>query len=261
MKTWVQAIAFLIFILLPSWACAAAWPQAPGQTQWIVSYEPSSADRQFDGHGKADIALGTWNQTNLSLYADHGVNAHFDITAKINFQDYRTVSTRFSGLGSIEVGGRWTVHKGDDFVFALGASVDGLGKGRRSDFDLPVTKSGTDYDFRAYFGKSFKLGGGDAFVNIEAARHLRQYDADQWRIDSTLGLKPSPHWMFLAQSFAGQTDKLAGSQARWNNVELSVVRSFGPHQETSLQLGVRQTVSGRNVPKANAVVLGLWKTF
>lgn len=261
MKTCLQAFVFLVLFLIPSWACAAAWPQAPGQTQFIVSYEPSSATQQFDAHGKANIPLGKWNQTGLSLYADHGVTPQLSLTAKINFQNYKTVSTGFSGLGSVEVGARWTVHKDNDFVFALGASVDGLGKGRRSDFDLPLVKSGTDYDFRAYFGKSFKLGKSDAFVNIEAARHLRKYNADQWRVDSTIGIKPSPRWMVTAQSFAGQTDKVAGSQARWNNVQLSVVRSFGPHQETSLQLGVRQTISGRNVPKANAVVLGLWRTF
>ncbi|HVZ30548.1 MAG TPA: hypothetical protein VG839_09155 [Asticcacaulis sp.] len=242
-------------------ACAAAWPQAPGQTQWIVSYEPSTADTQFDGHGRANIPLGTWDQTDVSIYADHGLTKRLSLTAKINFQDYKTVSTHFSGVGSVEIGARWTVHKGEDFVFALGASAEGLGKGRRSDFDAPGAKAGTDYDLRAYFGKGFKLGKRDAFVNIEAARHLRQYDTDQWRVDSTFGLKPSSQWMILAQSFAGQTDKLAGSQARWNNVQLSLVRSFGPHQKTSLQLGARQTVTGRNVPRANAVVLSLWKTF
>jgi hypothetical protein len=261
MKTWMQAFVFLFLFFIPSWACAAAWPQAPGQTQFIVSYEPSSASTQFDAHGKATVPLGKWDQTGLSVYVDRGLTERLSLTAKINFQDYRTVSTRFSGLGSVEVGARWTVHKGNDFVFALGASAEGLGKGRRSDFDDPATKPGTDYDVRAYFGKSFKLGSSEAFVNIEAARHLRQYDADQWRVDSTLGIKPSPRWMLIAQSFAGQTDKLAGSQARWNNVQLSVVRHFGPHQETSLQLGIRQTVSGRNVPKANALVLSLWKTF
>lgn len=261
MKTWLQALVFLFLLLIPTWACAAAWPQAPGHTQLIVSYEPSSADTQYDANGKASISLVQWSQSNFSVFADHGLTDRLSVTTKINFQDYKAVSTRFSGLGSVELGARWTVHKADDFVFAVGVSAEGLGKGRRSDFDAPAAKSGTDYDVRAYFGKSFKLVGGDAFVNIEAARHLRQYDADQWRVDSTLGLKPSPRWMILVQSFAGQTDKAAGSQARWNNVQASVVRSFGPHQETSVQLGLRQTMSGRNVPKVNAVVLSMWKTF
>lgn len=261
MKICAQFIAFILLFLIPSVAAAAAWPQAPGETQVIVSYEPATADQQFDVHGKAIVPLGSWRQNDFSIYADYGVTQRLSLTAKINFQDYKTVSTRFSGLGSVEVGGRWAVHKGDDYVLAFGASVEGLGKGRRSTFDAPTAKAGTDYDFRGYLGKSFKFGGADAFVNIEAARHLRQYDADQWRIDTTLGLKPSPRWMVLAQSFAGQTDKVAGSQAKWNNLELSAVRSFGPHQETSLQLGLRRTVSGRNVPRAAAVVLSLWKSF
>ncbi len=261
MKIWVQCLAFLLLYLMPSIAAAAAWPQDLGKTQLIVSYEPTTADKQFNASGKAMVPLGTWRQNNVSVYADHGLTERLSLTTKINFQDYKTVSTRFSGLGSVEVGARWAVHKGDDYVLALGASVEGLGKGRRSDFDAPATKAGTDYDVRGYFGKSFKVGGTDAFVNIEAARHLRQYDADQWRVDTTLGLKPSAKWMVLAQSFVGQTDKVAGSQAKWNNVEISAVRSFGPHQDTSLQLGWRRTVSGRDVPQADAVVLSLWKSF
>ncbi len=245
---------------IPGMALAGAWPQAPGATQVITSCEPGSASRAFDSDGQRSRLSYGWKQSDVSVFIDHGVSQHFTFSAKIDLQDYRNGSMRFSGLGSVEAGGRWTVHKGRSFVFALGASVEGLGKGRRSDFDT-VTKAGTDYDLRAYAGKSFRIAGVDVFVDLQAARHLRQYEADQWRVDATLGLKPSPRWMVLAQAFAGRTDRQAWGQATWVNSEVSLVRSFGPKQNLSLQVGFRQTTAGRNVPAVHAIIIGLWRTF
>ena len=260
MKLILKCLATCLCLILPSVAQAGAWPQAPGDTQIIISYEPGHADRAFDLSGDKNIKLNTWDQTNLSLFVDHGVSERFTVTAKVNLQDYKTEFSDFSGLGSVELGGRWTAHKGDDFVLAFGASVEGLGQGRRNDFDVS-TQEGTDVDLRAYFGKSFKLLGKDAFVDVQGARHLRQYEADQWRVDATIGIKPSPQWMVMVQVFAGQTDKENWGQAKWVNAELSIVRNFGPKLDKSVQLAVRQTVGGRNVPAVKAVIISLWKTF
>ncbi len=247
-------------LVVPAQAQAGAWPQAKGDTQVIISYEPGNADKGFDDSGDKTIALDRWKQDNVSLYVDHGVNDRLTLTLKINYRDYITDSEHFSGLSSIEAGGRWTIKRSDDFVFALGASIEGLGKGRRNDFDV-TAKGGTDTDLRAYAGKSFKMLGKDAFIDLQAARHLRQYEANEWRVDATLGVKPSAKWMVMAQVFAGRTDKASWGHAAWANTELSVVRSFGSQQKTSVQLGFRQTTGGRNVPAVNALVVSLWKTF
>jgi len=247
-------------LLFPAVAQAGAWPQAKGGTQVIVSYEPGSADEGFDASGDKSVALDRWKQDSLSLFVDHGVSERLSLTAKVNYRDYAIGAESFSGLGSVEVGGRWTVKRTDDFVFAVGASAEGLGKGRRNDYDLGA-KGGTDYDLRAYAGKSFDLLGKAAFIDLQAARHLRQYEANEWRVDATLGVKPSQKWMVMAQVFAGQTDKESWGHAAWANTELSVVRHFGPRQDTSLQLSVRQTAAGQNVPAVHAVIVSLWKTF
>ena len=260
MKALWQVFVIALISCFPATAWAGAWPQAKGDTQLIVSVEPGHASRAYDAGGNKSLSLSAWRQTDISVYADHGLTDRITVTGKLNFKGYQTATTQFSGLTSVEISARWTVHKGDDFVFAVGAGVEGLGKGRRSDFDT-AGKQGTDYSARAYFGKNFKFGNVDAFVNIEGAYLVRQYQANQWRLDTTIGLKPSAKWMFLAQSFAGQTDKQVWGQSKWNNVQLSVVRSFGPGQSTSLQLGIRQTVAGRNVPAVNAVIVSLWKRF
>lgn len=259
----MRGFSFLIAVcawLLPVGAMAGAWPQAPGATQLIVSLEPGEAGRAYDASGDPTIPLTAWSENNATLFIDHGVSQHFTITGKVNFQDYKTATDRFSGLGSIELGGRWTVHKADDYVLAFGVSAEGLGKGRRNDFDT-TARQGTDYDLRAYFGKSFRVRGVDAFVDLQAARHLRQYEAGQWRIDATLGLKPSARWMVLAQVFSGETDRRTWGRAAWLNSQVGIVRNFGARQEMSLQLAARRTVAGENVPAVNAVVLSLWRNF
>ncbi len=247
-------------VFIPGAALAGAWPQAPSATQVITSYEPGSADRAYDVTGHASLHLTTWQQTDVTVFIDHGINQHFTFTAKADFQNYRTATTRFSGLGYVEAGGRWTVHRGKTFVFAVGASVQGLGQGRRSDVDV-TAKPGTDYDVRAYAGKSFHIGSAEAFVDLQGARHLRQNAADEWRVDATFGVKPSPRLMVLAQVFAGQGDKQAWGQSKWANSQVSVVRSFGLQQNLSLQVGFRRTAAGQNVPAMNTVVVALWKKF
>lgn len=260
MKTWWQVFVFLILSIFPPAAHAGAWPQPKGETEVIVAIEPGTASQAFDPVGKRSVDLPKWTTTDVSVFADHGLSERLTVTAKMNFKDYRTDMTRFSGLTSVEVGARWTFLKRDKLVMAIGGAVEGLGKGRRSDFDISQ-RPGTDYSMRAYLGKSFTFGRTDAFVDIQAARYWREVEANQWRLDTTLGVKPSPRWMFLAQSFAGQTDKQSWGQAKWTHVQLSAVRHFGPKLDTSLQVGVRQTVAGRNVPAVTAVTVSLWKRF
>jgi len=247
--------AALAALCVAGTAHAGAWPQAPGATQVIIGYEPAAAKHGWDANGQ-QVPLGNWREQSASVFVDHGVTPHLTVTARVTYKDYHTDFDRFSGLSSIELGGRWTVRRTDKAVFALGGSVES-GKGRRSDFDVS-TRQGTDTDLRAYYGENFRFHGIEAFADIQLARHLRQYDADQWRADVTYGLKPSPKWLLLGQVFAGRTDRRAWGRAEWANAQFSAVRDFGP---LCVQMGWRRTLYGRNVPVVNALIVGLWRSF
>lgn len=258
MRVWLISGIYLLFAVTAGQVRAAAWPQPAGHTQIISSLEPGSARWAYDGSGGKSVALTRWDQTDAAIYLDHGVSPRFSVTAKLNFKAYQTDSLRFSGLGSLELGGRWAVHHGDDYVLALGAGVEGLGHGRRSDFDTAV-QQGADYDLRAYLGKSFIWGEHNSFINIEGARHLRAHEASQWRLEGTFGLKSTRNQgMVMFQAFAGQTDPRAGFRSQWLSIEASVVRPVGP---ASLQVGLRQTVAGKNVPAVTALAVSLWRNF
>lgn len=128
-------LALALALIGVSHAQAAAWPQKPGHTEIIVSLEPGAAHRAFNAAGAADANLAKWSQTDAYIYIVRGVTSRLSLTGKVNFKAYDTGDTHFSGLSSVEFGGRYALHDGQDYVLAAGASLEGLGKGRRDDFD------------------------------------------------------------------------------------------------------------------------------
>ncbi|MGN6421752.1 MAG: hypothetical protein ACTHLA_00425 [Asticcacaulis sp.] len=254
-------LAFALAFIAVSHAQAAAWPQKPAHTEIIISLEPGAAHRAFDAAGAADAGLAKWSQTDAYVYIDRGVTSRLSLTGKVNFKAYDTGDTHFSGLSSVEFGGRYALHDDQDYVLAAGASLEGLGKGRRDDFDTLFGRQGTDAEVRVYFGKNIRLFHQTAFLDLQAARKLRQYNPDQWRVDATLGVKPSAHWMVLAQAFAGRADRQAGYEVEWVNAKLSVARSLGERQQTFVQVGLRRTIAGRNIPQVTALTVSLWRRY
>lgn len=259
MRLFHTFFAVLALLVAPNLSLAGAWPQESGRGQVIIKLEPSTADKGFDRDGNK-ASLGKWDTRNVSVYSDYSVTKRITVYAKADYQDFKIDSTSYSGLGSVEVGGRVTMAKSDTAVLAIGAGVEGLGKGRRSDFDQATSK-GTDTEVRAYGGKSFKVAGKEAFVDLQLAKRWREKEADQIRVDATIGIKPDPKWMVMAQVYAGQTDKESWGRAKWTNAEVSLVRHFGDKQDISVQLGARHTLAGENVPQVKALSLSIWKRF
>lgn len=241
-----------------SWA--GAWPQEIGHIQVLSRVELARATHAYDANGHADVELDEWEEKTASVYIDYGLSERLSLSAKINFQDYRTELDSFSGLGSVEIGARYAFWRSDNTVLSLGASAEGLGKGRRNAFEDGRDDS-TDFEVRGYLGHGFTIGSALAFADVQIARRHRTEDADQWRADVTLGVSPNAKWMFLAQGFTGRTDRENGFEAHWVNGELSAVRGFGTDNDLKLQLALRRTLYGKNVPQVEAASITLWKDF
>lgn len=248
-------------LLLPAHALASAWPQAAGHTEIIASLEPGGANHAYDASGEATAIRPQWDQTDAYIYIDQGLSSRLSLTGRVNFKAYDTGDTRFTGLSSVELGARYALHHGNVYVVSVGASLEGLGKGRRNDFDDLFGRQGTDAELRLYVGRNLRLMKTSAFLDLQAARKFRQYNPDQWRVDATLGLRPSVRWMVLAQAFAGRTDRNAAYEAEWVNAELSLVRRLDLKHDAFVQMGVRRTVLGRNVPEVTALTMSLWRRY
>ncbi|MFN7390562.1 MAG: hypothetical protein ACK5R8_13975, partial [Brevundimonas sp.] len=93
------------------------------------------------------------------------------------------------------------------------------------------------------------------FVEVQAARRMRDGLPDEVRADLTLGAHFGDNWMILAQAFGGVTDD---NGAQWLSAETSVVRHLG---RWSLQAGWRRTVAGRETPLAEGPIVAIWRRF
>lgn len=244
----------------PAQGLAGAWPQEIGHIQVISRAELARATQAYDAQGNRGVELVGWEEKSVSVFIDYGLTERISLSGKINFQDYHTEWDSFSGLGSVEIGARYNFLRTEKTVLSLGISAEGLGQGRRNAFEDGRPDS-TDIELRGYLGRNFTFRGIPSFVDIQLARRMRSHDADQWRGDVTLGLKPNEKWMVLAQVFDGRTDIEDNFQAVWVNGELSVVRAFGPENDLNLQLSARQTLYGKNVPEVSGAALSLWKAF
>jgi hypothetical protein len=92
------------------------------------------------------------------------------------------------------------------------------------------------------------------FVEILAARRLRDGLPDETRVDATAGGRFGRDWLILAQAFGGAAD----GGARWLSLEGSIVRDVG---SWSIQAGWRHTVAGRETPIAHGPVVAIWRRF
>jgi len=260
MKTAMRLCVAMGVLCFSSEVRAGAWPQEIGHIQVISRAELTRATHAFDADSSLLTKIDDWEEKAFSLFVDYGLNERLSVSGKLSFQDYQTEWDAFSGLGSVEIGARYALLRTDMSVLGLGLSAEGLGKGRRNAFEDGRPDS-TDIELRGYLGRNFTLKGVPSFVDIQLARRIRSHDANQWRGDVTLGVKPDTKWMVLAQVFDGRTDPEDNFQAVWVNGELSVVRALGPDRALNLQLSARQTLYGKNVPQVKGVGLSLWKSF
>ncbi len=239
-------------------ALAGAWPQEKGRAQLITSLEATTATSAYDGDGDLTIPLDVYSQTDATFYAQYGLTERLTLTGKTGYQSYETEFESFSGLASVELGVRYNLIQTPRSVFSIGASVEGLGDGRRDATDI-TGQAGTDAEARLLYGRNTQLFGYPAYLNVEWAYRQRSQAPDQTRLDATVGLKLNRGWMAMAQVFAGQTERTDdGYQGRWVNTQLSVAKSFGAN---TVQVGWRKMVSGRYVPDKNTLIVGLWRDF
>ncbi|MFP1131252.1 hypothetical protein [Asticcacaulis sp. W401b] len=255
---WILAV---VLALWPATVCASAWGPDSGASEVIVKVEVVTASQGFDASGTAAIDLPQWEEKRVTVFAERGVHDLLSVFAKANIQDIQTSVDSFSGLGSVEIGLKTPLYRSDRSALSASVSLDGFGKGRRDEFSVPGDED-PDVEVRLYGGHSFEARKVPMFVDAQVARRARSgSNADQWRVDVTVGARPSPKWIVMAQVFAGKTDRLNGFEAKWTHVETSAVRFFDAKQTLGVQFGLRQTVSGENVPKSSAVTIGLWKRF
>jgi len=240
-------------------ASAGAWTQPRGKGQAIFKYEDMRADLGFDPAGNLADLPARRSDRSLGVFAEYGLTGALTFQVKGDWQSGEDAFVDYQGRGPIEVGVTWQAWRNDRTAVSLYAGYADDGAGRNAGYAAPGV-GGKDYEVRASVGRSFDGSEGPwspagTFVELQAARRMRQGLPDETRVDFTAGRHLGDGWMVLGQAYAGAADD---DGPRWLSLEASVVRDFGPW---SLQAGWRQAVAGRETPRSAGPVIGLWRRF
>lgn len=240
-------------------AAAGPWAQPRGHGQVILKYEDMRAERGFDMDGALADLPGDRRDSAVSLFAEYGLTDRFTVQFKGDWQSGEDAFVDYEGRGPLEIGVTWQAWRDDRAAVSLyGGYADG-GEGRNAGYASPG-QGDRDWEARASVGRSFGGWSGTwapsgGFVELQAARRMRQGLPDETRMDATAGAHFGDDWMVLAQAYGGQADE---GGPRWLSVEASVVRDMG---DWSLQAGWRQAIAGRETPESGGPVIALWRRF
>jgi len=251
-------LAALAFAAVAGPAIAGPWAQPKGHGQWIVKYEDMRADRGFDPDGvRADLP-DERRDTVVGVFAEYGLTDQLTVQFKGDWQSGEDAFVEYEGRGPIEIGVTWQVWRDARAAASLYAGYADGGEGRNAGYAAPGVGD-SDWEVRASVGRSFggagRWGPSGSFIDLQAARRMRQGLPDETRVDATAGAHLNDDWMVLAQAFGGQADD---GGPRWLSVETSVVRDLG---DWSVQAGWRQAVAGRETPESSGPVVALWRRF
>jgi hypothetical protein len=248
------AVAALVLAAAPGAAMAQAWVARPGTGQAILKLESMRADDGFDPAGDRVVLPAARRDDVAGLFVEYGVADRFAVLFKGEWQRGEDAFVDYDGRGPLELGVRWQAWRDDRGAASLQVSYADGGEGRNAGY-APPGQGDSDWEVRGAVGRNFSVEGRPVFVDLQAARRMRDGLPDEVRADATFGVRTGRDWTVLAQVFGGVTDD---DGARWLNVETSLVRDLG---DWSLQLGWRSAVAGRETPAASGPVFAIWRRF
>lgn len=237
---------------------AGAWVQPRDGGQVIVKFEDMRASQGYDLDGRLRDLPAPRRDSALGVFAEYGLTDRLTLQLKADAQDGRDAFFDYRGRGPVEIGATWQVWRDDAAAFSLYGGYADAGDARNAGHANPG-EGQRDWELRASVGRSVDTAGprwapDRAFVEVQAARRVRDGLPDETRMDLTLGAHFGRRWLALAQAYGGRADH----GARWVSVEGSIVRAQGAW---SLQAGWRRAVHGREAPMAQGLVFALWRRF
>lgn len=227
-----------------------------------------TAGQGFDPDGRRVDLPRERRDRSAGVFAEYGLTDRLTLQVKGDWQDGEDAFVDYEGRGPLEIGATLQLWRNDTTAVSLYGGYASAGDGRNAGYAAPGVGD-SDREVRVSVGRSFggafgrrrgRWGPDRSFLEIQAARRMRDGLADETRIDLTAGSHYGARWLVLAQAYGGLADDGPGGVAgsRWLSVETSVVRRLG---DWSLQAGWRRTAAGRETPVAHGPVLALWRRF
>jgi hypothetical protein len=251
----------LLFGGLPAEAVAGAWTLEAGSGQVIATATLTTASEAFGD----DPSASSTSKAELQAYVEYGITDWLTAVLAPTFErvdiDGET-DAEHTGFGYTELGGRVRLLDGSAWVLSAQSTLRSPGG---FDDTNPAMAGHTDpeVDVRGLFGYSLSLRDWPAFLDLQLAERFRFAEPpNEAHADLTLGVRPKPEWLLLAQSFNVFSEGSGGSDFPsyyYSKLQLSAVRELT--KSLSVQFGGTTTYAGRNALQENAVLLGVWYKF
>lgn len=236
-----------LLLLLPLAADAGAWTRAPGE---------GFASAALTGYETDD---GGYAEATLAFYVEWGWRDGVTIggAAELALPDGDDAETTLSSF----VRTRLRVGAAGDPLSAQLAVFQPFGDGSRQ--AAVGALSDTAVEARLLYGRGFGTARGDMFVDLQTGPRIEFGDAaDQWRIDATVGLRPGPRWLLLAQGFGTVSLRNArGEGDDYDVLKLAPGVGYEIGDGATLLVGLEREVWTRDVDKGVRFRIAIWRTF
>lgn len=256
--------AFLFFLAAVSLtafrgsARAGAWLQEKGHGLLILSTTMLSGDKVFDAAGRP-FSIPRYNRFDADAWLEYGLTDRFTLVVQPALRSVRVAKPydlRYTGFGDSSFGMRIGLWSSGDTVFSLQPMV-------RVPGGPLLTGMHVQTEIRLLYGHSYWLGAWPAFIDTEFAyRFGGGVLPDEVHSDVTLGVRPRPDTMVMAQMFSTFAFiRAEGFYASgWEyKAALSTVWDFT--ENWSLQVGGIATLAGANALRERGGFVAIWKRF
>ena len=246
---------------------AAQWPQPEGGGQVILQMSPYWANQDgYDSRGNRVPGRGSVTRLDVSPYWEHGLTQRWTVgfAPRLQATWMDQGATRHEGVGVADASifARYTLYRGDFNVLAVQGTLVTPGFGGRH--NTYIAEPHPSFEARVLYGHSVELPYGmSAFGSVAGAYRFRPGSAaDEVRADVTLGLRPVPDWMVMAQYFGTyglRNNGPNGPDYAIHRAQFSIVHDLNARH--SIQLGYMRELGGRRVSLGQAVMAAWWYRY
>lgn len=243
-------------------AFAGAWTLKAGDGDVIATVTPSTAPEAFIG---SKSLSPNYDKIEGAVLLEYGITDQLTAIISPTVDDVKIgapTNAQRLGPGYTDLGGRYNFLQIDKWVFSAQTTLRVPGTFDNSN-PAAIGYTGFQSDVRGLVGNSFAIGPMPAFIDAQAAERISfSGPPSEVHGDFTLGIRPLPRWLLLAQSFTviSEGNHLpVFSSYNYSKAQLSVV--YDLTKQVSLQAGGFTTYTEHNALEEKGFVAGLWYRF
>lgn len=249
----------------PGSSFAAAWTFDARHGQAIVTATPSRASEAFDT-SRTLSKTTRYQKIDVQTLMEYGLTNRLTLILSPGLQHVEIGTGAGSRSGDpyyVEAGARYRFVKSGNWVLSGQTTVRWAGNSGGTANATPVDDTGTEIDIRGLFGYAFSFAHRPSFIDVQVGHRFRSgNEPDEVHADVTFGIRPSPKWLLLAQSF-NVISEGAGRPGfpSYDYLKFQPSVVYQLTKRAALQVGGFTTFTGRHSIQENGVVLGAWYKF